>query len=426
MKLFGMLAGQDDVERIDRIATAALPAGAFGDEKTWLEAVRKAQPRFDWSSQLIVKAQFSLWLDKMWRAAIKKSFDENLRVWGYARDHSFARRSLQVYETEKLRKNLQTERDVKLIEQFQLFSDEKWNLQGAGFLSHGDVCIAFRGTIISSLRNWKINLQAGVSEPGVHGGFWLAWQQLEGQVRAWLAGLPQKPARLTVTGHSLGGAIAILAAFALHQDYEIERVVTFGSPRLAKPRFASLYVHAGLNARTRRYIHATDLIASVVPEMLYMHVGDEVFVTGGGAVTEKAPDPTFNRLHRGIQDRVVHVAKTVAKPFMNPLTKPSGTSVQNSWIQGSLASCRNIFGEAAFSHPQYILPSAAGLGVLFGSAYVAARLSLRVRALRIDGGEHEMKKYYSALERLFSLWIGNLKLDAISNRSLPKGELPFC
>jgi len=411
--------GPDDVERIDQMATAALRAGAVGDEKTWLDAVRKAQPRFDWSAQPIVKAQYSLWLDRTWGAAIKRSFDENTRVWRYARDSALARRSLQVYQQEGLREMLQTEQDLKLIERFQVFSDAEWRLQGAGCLSHGNVCLAFRGT--NSLRNWKLNLRAGVSEPGVHGGFWSAWRRLETQVRAWLASLPQKSGKLTVTGHSLGGAIAILAAFGLHEEYEIERVVTFGSPRLAKPRFADMYAQAGLSGVTRRYIHATDLVSSIVPEKLYMHVGDGFFITVGGAIAENAPEPTFNRLHRGFQDSLALGAKAVAEPFMNPLVTPLGTIGPKSWVRGSLAFCRQIFVEAVASHPAYILPVAAGLGGLFGSAYVAARSVSRIRALWIDIGEHDMKKYQSAFEHLSSKWLGNLKLDSIGKRFLPEG-----
>ncbi len=49
-------------------------------------------------------------------------------------------------------------------------------------------------------------------------------------------------AKIIVTGHSLGGSLAILAAADLHKTHgKIDQVYTFGQPRVGNAAFASYY-----------------------------------------------------------------------------------------------------------------------------------------------------------------------------------------
>jgi predicted lipase len=49
-------------------------------------------------------------------------------------------------------------------------------------------------------------------------------------------------AKIIVTGHSLGGSLAILAAADLHKSHgKIDQVYTFGQPRVGNAQFASYY-----------------------------------------------------------------------------------------------------------------------------------------------------------------------------------------
>ena len=71
--------------------------------------------------------------------------------------------------------------------------------------------IAFRGTLISSPHNLKADLDLRWDEaPPRHHGFNRAWREMEREVCAWLA--QNQPKWITLTGHSLGGAIATVAA----------------------------------------------------------------------------------------------------------------------------------------------------------------------------------------------------------------------
>jgi hypothetical protein len=87
-----------------------------------------------------------------------------------------------------------------------------------------------------------------------------------------------RPERLTVTGHSLGGALATLGAidFALTHigKYDIE-LYTFGSPRVGNEDFKTLFdKHI---PRTFRFVNGLDIVTAVPRTWQgYHHVGNEI------------------------------------------------------------------------------------------------------------------------------------------------------
>lgn len=155
-----------------------------------------------------------------------------------------------------------------------LFHDAGVNSQGFAALDGaGTAWCAFRGTQPDSLKDMANDARAWPRDwPGggkVHAGFARAWlgtgpePGLAAQVAQWLA--QRGPARLVVTGHSLGAALATLCA-AEHARAEL---VSFGSPRVGNADFAACF--AGRQAR--RHVDCCDVIARIPPEPLYAHVG---------------------------------------------------------------------------------------------------------------------------------------------------------
>lgn len=116
--------------------------------------------------------------------------------------------------------------------------------QGFVAAHHGEsgvdmAIVSFRGT--QQTRDWMTNLNFA-KEPvdkriegkarqvgHVHSGFNQAFRSVEGQLRNHLCGLRNVP--LYITGHSLGGALAVLATWYLHSD-SLAACYTFGSPRV--------------------------------------------------------------------------------------------------------------------------------------------------------------------------------------------------
>ncbi len=98
----------------------------------------------------------------------------------------------------------------------------------------GDVLIAFRGT--QNWRDWALDfcLWPAPAWPLRHQGFEWTWHEVKSQIEAWLMEverhLGHKP-NVYLGGHSLGGAVATLAAVDLAATHPIARVVTLGCPR---------------------------------------------------------------------------------------------------------------------------------------------------------------------------------------------------
>lgn len=141
--------------------------------------------------------------------------------------------------------------------------------------SDGEDCVmAFRGT--QDLRNWLTDLDCAFVQIGpmrVHRGFFEALESVrDGLMAAFEASDGQ---RLWLTGHSLGGALAMLCACALGGP--VEGVYTFGQPRAGDAAFARYY-NRRFGGRTFRVIHANDIVARV-PWLLgaYRHAGHEIF-----------------------------------------------------------------------------------------------------------------------------------------------------
>lgn len=114
----------------------------------------------------------------------------------------------------------------------------------------------------------------------VHQGFQLSYERIITQIRRVLPQFtPNVPCY--ITGHSLGGAVAILTAADLALDNTLSRdriqVYTYASPRVGDPAFAQFY--ASMISQTYRVTNLADMIPIVPPETVeqkpYAHVGQE-------------------------------------------------------------------------------------------------------------------------------------------------------
>jgi triacylglycerol lipase len=106
---------------------------------------------------------------------------------------------------------------------------------------------------------------------GVHSGFRNAldgvWSQLISQLGPPAA--QQKDLRLT--GHSLGAALAQLAALRLTRaGYRVHRVYTFGTPRVGDKDFVADYDRR-LNAQSFPHVNWRDVVTRVPPAALGFH-----------------------------------------------------------------------------------------------------------------------------------------------------------
>lgn len=151
------------------------------------------------------------------------------------------------------------------------------------------VIIAFRGT--SNLRDWITDAQfwrrtlveeANGDDCQVHDGFLDAYESIIEKLSVHLRGIVADR-KVFVTGHSLGGALAILAALELkRQKFPVAQVYTFGQPRVGNGAFKRLYEWS-LGAATFRVVHEEDIVARLphLPWLTdpYRHAGVEVLIS---------------------------------------------------------------------------------------------------------------------------------------------------
>jgi len=158
-----------------------------------------------------------------------------------------------------------------------------------------DVVLSFRGTILNSPLNVRLDLQARLLEVpyygSVHQGFYDAlesvWEEIVNHPF-----LGNRKRRLWLTGHSLGGAMAILAGirFSAFLETRIKEPVwgiyTFAAPRVGDLEFESVFMKSYLAERTFSFVHYNDVVTVVPPFVKliaeYTEVGTIVYLDKQG------------------------------------------------------------------------------------------------------------------------------------------------
>ncbi|MEM9387025.1 MAG: hypothetical protein AAGA68_18325 [Pseudomonadota bacterium] len=208
-----------------------------------------------------------------------------------------------------------------------------------GFLVHNEstVIVSFCGS--ESLPDWLGNAQI-VTDPGpldpearVHEGFQDALFPVMLQVSRLLHEHLQAGRRLWVTGHSLGGALAVLLAGMLLEDkIPLAGLYTFGAPRVGNRRFQQAFDARTTQIPSFRVVNQGDIVPLIVPRLLgYRHTGERIYLDEEGGVSA-GDDSTASKLSdtlgrwldtfgdRKIEAKESHVLKTGYLPKLSPLS----------------------------------------------------------------------------------------------------------
>ncbi|MFT5699412.1 MAG: triacylglycerol lipase [Desulforhopalus sp.] len=131
--------------------------------------------------------------------------------------------------------------------------------------------LVFRGTQ-GRISDWFYNLTTSLfpwpSGGNVHKGFNLLLMGAWGEITQQLEGLSEP---VYYTGHSLGGALAVLAASLIQP----EAVYTFGSPRIGNHDF----VHSTKHINIYRVVNPRDIVATIISNPTIMHVGEPQYLS---------------------------------------------------------------------------------------------------------------------------------------------------
>ena len=157
-----------------------------------------------------------------------------------------------------------------------------------GFVAHDTVTratlIAFRGTDPHSAEEWlqdftaiPVNIPWAPNVGLVHEGFLDVYDGIRDSLKL---AMPKYEAagRVYLTGHSLGAALATLAAYDFRQWEPV--VVTFAGPRVGTHAFARNW-NQTVRQGCIRYVNVGDIVPDVPLEPVFCHVGTEVEIDGG-------------------------------------------------------------------------------------------------------------------------------------------------
>ncbi|KAI8381060.1 lipase [Radiomyces spectabilis] len=151
--------------------------------------------------------------------------------------------------------------------------------------------LTFRGS--SSIRNWIADFTfiatsyTPVKGAKVHTGFYNSYKEVaQNVILTMQKELDAHPDYDTeVSGHSLGGAMAVLAALDLYQrDIRFTpdnlRIFTYGAPRVGNPDFA--YYVTGTDIPFQRVVHDRDIVPHLPPQAFgFLHPGIENWIVDG-------------------------------------------------------------------------------------------------------------------------------------------------
>ncbi len=155
-------------------------------------------------------------------------------------------------------------------------------------VGRGATIIAFAGTDPLVLANWISDFDIRIASTQVAEGFEAAAQCIWPRLQS-LLDRPEAAGKKFVTGHSLGGALAVVTAdLIVKSGHGVEAVYTFGMPRPGSNQFAIEY-NERIGQRTYRVVHGDDLVPTVAPSGVgFHHVGRYLRCDRGAKFTPEA------------------------------------------------------------------------------------------------------------------------------------------
>lgn len=152
------------------------------------------------------------------------------------------------------------------------------------------IVLSFRGS--RSVRNWLTNLNFPVipttlcSNCASSTGFWSSWLEAQSNVQSAISKARAKypTYKVVATGHSLGGALASLAAGALRAQGITVDLYTYGAPKVGLEG-VSQYLSSSSRGQNYRVTHKADPVPKLPPALLgYRHISPEYYITSGNSV----------------------------------------------------------------------------------------------------------------------------------------------
>ena len=181
-----------------------------------------------------------------------------------------------------------------VVNTFEIVRGRDIDTQGFVAINDSHVLAAFRGT--ESLPDWLTNLQV-VKDPGpwpktkVHEGFQDAFLVSALKIGDIIGRERSANQQIWLTGHSLGGALAVLLAATLFENgIDVHGLYTFGAPRVGNKQFAKA-LNERLDGKAHwRVVNRDDIVPHVPLESFFCHAGNRKLLLDDETISNSARD----------------------------------------------------------------------------------------------------------------------------------------
>ncbi|MEA2900060.1 MAG: triacylglycerol lipase [Bradyrhizobium sp.] len=191
----------------------------------------------------------------------------------------------------------------------------------------GATFVCFAGTDPLKIEDWLTDFRARRTATTLHSGFQAAVETVWPAIKAAIESRAPLEQALFFTGHSLGGALAIIAADRALRELKVraDAVYTFGSPRTGGAAFFDDYTPE-LGDSTFRVVHGTDLVAAVPPSLMgdFRHVGRAIRCETDGRFDAQTPMLPRERdepdlLQNALQSVLANIRALTSFQLFNPV-----------------------------------------------------------------------------------------------------------
>ena len=243
-----------EIKKINALLAKNIPSyrQAYSDRTAWLMACLSELAYIKFNPSVLTSKSTEFIKNNILKALNKNKLATLIKLLGILEyDH--------IEEKEKLELELST-LNIEILETFD--SD---GTQAILVSFGGSIVLAFRGTERDSIKDIKADIKAKTTqcETGgkIHSGFKEAFDAVALEIQNKIDEKDLKDKPLFITGHSLGGALATIAAKKLsHPGGGIAACYTFGSPRVGDDEWI-----VDIKTPIYRIVNAADCVTMLPP-----------------------------------------------------------------------------------------------------------------------------------------------------------------
>ena len=162
---------------------------------------------------------------------------------------------------------------------------DKDGTQAMAYVSPSEIGIIFRGTEPNKPKDVFADLDirrkvcTAYPQALVHSGFQESIDDIYSDLKTWIDQEQDKKQKIYVSGHSLGAALATIAA----TRFDCEEVYTFGSPRVGNKKFKISFNQT--TTKHYRFVNNNDIVTTVPLPFRFKHCGEEIYINSLGIPT---------------------------------------------------------------------------------------------------------------------------------------------